>query len=383
MWTVALSQLRTQPRRYVSLVLAILIGTLFLAASFLVSSTAQATLRATLGSTYAGADLVVLPGGSEDVSDLAGTSAEPGPLARLDGVEEAYALRMAWATARAADAELGTTVMPLPRDPALAGLTVAAGALPAADDARGVTLDAQTADRHGVAVGDVVTLASESGPDSTTTPVDAVVTGLTEPSPDPMLSGQAQVWASPAALTAVQGEDGQAGFTPHLLLRLAEGADVPAVAEAARAEATAAGVDVDVATPDEAVRSAVTQLSGGTDLLGWVLGGFAALALLVTALVIANTFQVLVAQRTRDLALLRTIGSTTAQVRASVLTEAAVVGVVGSVLGAGLAVAIVAGVAAAARAMLDLPFLTFGLHPVGLAVSVAVGVAVTVLAALA
>ena len=284
---------------------------------------------------------------------------------------------------RAADAELGTTVMPLPRDPALAGLTVTAGALPAADDARGVTLDAQTADRHGVAVGDVVTLASESGPDSTTTPVDAVVTGLTEPSPDPMLSGQAQVWASPAALTAVQGEDGQAGFTPHLLLRLADGADVPAVAEAARAEATAAGVDVDVATPDEAVRSAVTQLSGGTDLLGWVLGGFAALALLVTALVIANTFQVLVAQRTRDLALLRTIGSTTAQVRASVLTEAAVVGVVGSVLGAGLAVAIVAGVAAAARAMLDLPFLTFGLHPVGLAVSVAVGVAVTVLAALA
>ena len=65
------------------------------------------------------------------------------------------------------------------------------------------------------------------------------------------------------------------------------------------------------------------------------------------------------------------------------LTEAAVVGVVGSVLGAGLAVAIVAGVAAAARAMLDLPFLTFGLHPAGLAVSVAVGVAVTVVAALA
>ena len=174
MWTVALSQLRTQPRRYVSLVLAILIGTLFLAASFLVSSTAQATLRATLGSTYAGADLVVLPGGSKDISDLAGTSAEPGPLARLDGVEEAYALRMAWATARAADAEFGTTVMPLPRDPALAGLTVTAGALPAADDARGVTLDAQTADRHGVAVGDVVALASESGPAPATTPVDAV-----------------------------------------------------------------------------------------------------------------------------------------------------------------------------------------------------------------
>ena len=153
--------------------------------------------------------------------------------------------------------------------------------------------------------------------------------------------------------------------------------------DAAAAVLAQEGVAASVTTPDEAVRDTLADAGGGTDVFGWVLGGFAALALLVTALVIGNTFQVLVAQRTRDLALLRTIGATTAQVRASVLTEAAVVGVVGSVLGAGLAVAIVAGVAAAAREMLDLPFLTFGLHPAGLAVSVAVGVAVTVLAALA
>ena len=57
MWTVALAQLRTQPRRYVSVVLAVLIGTMFLAAASLVASSAQATLRATLGATYAGADL--------------------------------------------------------------------------------------------------------------------------------------------------------------------------------------------------------------------------------------------------------------------------------------------------------------------------------------
>ncbi|MDO4239151.1 hypothetical protein, partial [Micrococcus sp.] len=61
MWTVALAQLRAQPRRYVSVVLAVLIGTMFLAAASLVASSAQATLRSTLGATYAGADLVVLP----------------------------------------------------------------------------------------------------------------------------------------------------------------------------------------------------------------------------------------------------------------------------------------------------------------------------------
>lgn len=60
---------------------------------------------------------------------------------------------------------------------------------------------------------------------------------------------------------------------------------------------------------------------------------FAAIALLVGAFIIANTFSILVAQRTRELALLRAIGASRRQVLVSVVAEAAVVGVLASLIG--------------------------------------------------
>ncbi|WP_245993379.1 FtsX-like permease family protein [Xylanimonas allomyrinae] len=60
---------------------------------------------------------------------------------------------------------------------------------------------------------------------------------------------------------------------------------------------------------------------------------FAAIALVVAGLVIANTFQVLVAQRTRTLALLRAVGASKRQVGQSVLVEAAALGLAASALG--------------------------------------------------
>jgi len=74
---------------------------------------------------------------------------------------------------------------------------------------------------------------------------------------------------------------------------------------------------------------------------------FAILAMFVAALVIANTFRVLVTQRRRTLALLRTIGASKGQVHRSVLTEGVVLGLEYSVLGTALAYAIVAILAAA------------------------------------
>src|SRR5690625_2681874 len=64
-----------------------------------------------------------------------------------------------------------------------------------------------------------------------------------------------------------------------------------------------------------------------------VLAVFVVIALFTSAVVIANTFAVTIAQRTRSLALLRTLGATRSQVRAVVLRESLAVGAVGSVLG--------------------------------------------------
>src|SRR5690606_30512659 len=71
-----------------------------------------------------------------------------------------------------------------------------------------------------------------------------------------------------------------------------------------------------------------------------VLLGFAAIALLVAGLVIGNTFAILLAQRRRQIALLRCVGASRGQVRAQLLAEAFMVGAAGAVLGVAVGVAV-------------------------------------------
>lgn len=78
---------------------------------------------------------------------------------------------------------------------------------------------------------------------------------------------------------------------------------------------------------------AVRNVSNGTNFVTMFLLSFGILALLISSLVIANTFQVLVAQRRRTLALLRVIGAQSHQLYAAVLLEAAILGVISAAVG--------------------------------------------------
>ena len=394
MQRLALSQLKTQPRRYVSLVLAILIGTAFLAASFLVGASSQATMTHSMGSAYANADLVVLPddeaaipdeGASEQdlpasmrLPQLAGTPAAPGPIGAVDGVAEAYAGTQEYV--EIGPKGEGGMLLPMPQHTELTGVEAQAGRFPAWDADDEVALDAATAERLDVQVGDELRVGRPGGET-----VTARVVGLSAQTVNPLLSAMPQVWSGHGVrevVAAPAGGDGASSAAANeLQIALAEGADAAQVRADVEKVLADESVSATVSTPDEAVRERVADMAGA-NVMGWVLGGFAVLALLVTGLVIANTFQVLVAQRTRESALLRTLGATAAQVRRGVLAEAAVVGLVGSVLGAGLAVGLTAGLIAAVRTMPESSTARFGMSWTGLGVAVAVGVLVTVLAAL-
>ncbi len=108
---------------------------------------------------------------------------------------------------------------------------------------------------------------------------------------------------------------------------------------------------------------------------------FAAIALLVGAFIIANTFSILVAQRTRELALLRAIGASRRQVLASVVAEAAVVGVIASAVGLGLGFVIAS---ALQRALMGDSSLASGTTLTARTViaSFVIGIGITVLSAL-
>ncbi|MCX4778852.1 ABC transporter permease [Streptomyces sp. NBC_01264] len=79
------------------------------------------------------------------------------------------------------------------------------------------------------------------------------------------------------------------------------------------------------------------------DIMKWVMLGFAAIAFLVGIFLIFNTFSMLVAQRTREIGLMRAIGADSGQVLKSVVIEALLLGVVGSVLGVAAGVGLAVG----------------------------------------
>jgi len=87
-------------------------------------------------------------------------------------------------------------------------------------------------------------------------------------------------------------------------------------------------------------------IKAGLGFLNTFLLVFAGVALFVGAFIILNTFTMLVAQRTRELALLRALGASRRQVMRSVIVEAVIVGTIASALGLGLGVLVAIGLRA-------------------------------------
>lgn len=79
------------------------------------------------------------------------------------------------------------------------------------------------------------------------------------------------------------------------------------------------------------------------DIMKWVMLGFAGIAFLVGIFLIFNTFSMLVAQRTREIGLMRAIGADSGQVLKSVVVEALLLGVLGSALGVGAGIGLAVG----------------------------------------
>ena len=109
---------------------------------------------------------------------------------------------------------------------------------------------------------------------------------------------------------------------------------------------------------------------------------FAGISLVVGAFLIVNTFSILVAQRSRELALLRALGASKKQVTRSVLLEALVLGLLGSTIGLGLGVLLAIGIRTLlAQFGLDLAGQPLIMAPKTILAAYAVGVIVTMGAA--
>ncbi|MFI2348166.1 FtsX-like permease family protein [Streptomyces sp. NPDC019443] len=191
-------------------------------------------------------------------------------------------------------------------------------------------LDKDTADKKKVDIGDTLTVLAQPG--SFRVEVVGIAT-FTTTNP-----GAALVFLdTPTAQTKLLGRPGVATSIS------VDAADTVSDATLKQRIAAELGDAYDLRTADEQAESAAAQLGGFLDVIKWVMLGFAGVAVLVGIFLIVNTFSMLIAQRTRELGLLRALGADRRQVRRSVLTEAVLLGLVGSTLGLAAGIGLAAG----------------------------------------
>ncbi|MEU3038495.1 ABC transporter permease [Streptomyces griseoaurantiacus] len=207
-------------------------------------------------------------------------------------------------------------------------MKITGGAAPKGADQ--IMVDADTADKHHLKLGDEISVISATGTHSARISGFAAFT-VTNP-------GAAIFYLDTA--TAQKTLVGRTGVFTSINVTAAAGVTDPALKKNVLG---ALGTGYKVQTAKEVSDANQKELSGFLDVMKYAMLGFAGVAFLVGIFLIINTFSMLVAQRTREIGLMRAIGSSRRQVNRSVLVEALLLGVVGSVLGVAAGVGIAVG----------------------------------------
>ena len=380
MGTALIAGLRAHKLRLALTGLAIVLGTAFVAGTLVLTDTLQAAFTDLFEQSNDGTDVAVR-GVAAFESRL--EQQRPGVAPELleevrgvDGVAEAYGEVQGLAQVLDAEgqpASPGNGPPPLafgaPETEELAAFDLFSGRYPEA--AGEIAIDAGTAERLELQLGDSVQVIA-TGPVQEQQLVGTIGLGDNE-SP----TGGSLVLFDPATAFELYGADGYS----QLSVVANEGVEREALADTV---AAAVGDDYEVLTGDELAASVTAEVTTFLGFFTTALLVFAGVALLVGAFLIANTFAIVVAQRTRELALLRAVGASRRQVVGGVMGEAFVLGLVGSAVG----LAAGFGLAAGLRALLStvgasLPSGSLVFLPRTAIVTIVLGLVITLLAALA
>lgn len=338
--------------------LAVVVGVAFIAGTFIFTDGAKDSMHAQASDLYRGTDAVVF-------SQKGFTDADLDRLRKVPGVTAAEGTLFASGAVLPSTAEpdrrppLGW-IAALPADPAFTLYDLVDGHNPGPGEA---VLDAATYDDYGFHLGDTI------GADGDGTTMSFTLVGVIDVSKS-RVAGRSVVGVTPEAALALNG-----GSAFHQLRVAAPSVDTGALT-------AAAGPGAEVMSHDEIVAAELADAYRDVDTVEKALLLFVLVAILAAGFVIANTYTIVMAQRARQIALLRLVGASRAQTFMSVLAEAAVIGGVAALIGLGV------GIGIAALLALVMGNLGLGLsssiviEPRTLGIAFATGVLVTVLSAL-
>ena len=234
-----------------------------------------------------------------------------------------------------------------------------------------VVLDGRLAEKAGVGVGDSTTVFLPTGQQKVS------VVGLVQYSNGKdTLGGESYVYFTTEAAQKLLRVD---GFS-DLYVAAADGVSQDELRT--RVSAALSG-GLEAVTGQQLADEQASDIQEGLGFLNTFLLVFASVSLFVGAFIIFNTFSILVAQRTKELALMRALGASKGQVTRSVLLEAVVVGGIASAIGLGAGVGVAIGLQALFSAFgAGLPSATPVLELRTVIAAFVVGILVTAAAAL-
>ncbi|MEJ5921915.1 ABC transporter permease [Bifidobacterium thermophilum] len=341
MWSITIKMMKKNMKMLIPAGIAILIGTAFIACTFLFGNTLNDTLHNQLTAQYAQANYII-----QNTSAMSGSGPMPTVgeakaerIASTDGVKAGYIGQNVPINAVAGEKSATLLAINASSDDSLLPVTIVRGSQPANDTQ--IALPAKLADQLSVKIGDRVSVAANYGSglggDDT---VELTVSGFTEDTNGAFGSYGGAAVISDKTMAKLQGADSFSDLMfSGMTLKVDESKADTAVRTIRKLLPEGFSIETRQKAGDEALKS-LSQ--SGTNAVTVFLMCFGILAMFVAALVIANTFQVLVAQRRRTLALLRTIGAQKGQLYRSVIAEAGILGLVSSVLGIAFGAALMA-----------------------------------------
>lgn len=378
---LTLRGLMAHKRRLLSTCVAVLLGVAFMSGSLVFTDTMRAAFAGAFQDEERSTDVLVR--GPVTITNDAGDQRQPVPasladrIAAVDGVAAVAPRIDGFAQVLGRDGKplesLDNGATPAgaawTADEQLNPFELVAGRGPRSDNE--VVVDRSTARSGELSVGDTASVLTGSAPQAMT------VVGIATFDGQDNRAGSRTVLFTPAAADRLLGAHGTAeaiavratdGVTPSELARRVEAA-VPAADQAVTGTAL---------TAENADRG-----SADLNFFALFMTVFAVVALLVGAFIISNTFMILVAQRTRELALLRAVGASGGQVRRSVLLEALSVGTVASAAGVATGIGVAKGISSLWKAIgVAMPEGPLVVSTRSLLVSFGIGLVVTVVSAL-
>ncbi|MFI5045077.1 MAG: FtsX-like permease family protein, partial [Acidimicrobiales bacterium] len=332
MFRVALKELLARKRRLVTTGIAITLGIAFLTGTQLLSGVLNDSIESLVTSVYDRYDAIVRspqvqetgfgqpirgPIASSVVTEV---EAVPG-VAAANGVIEAQSAQLMGKDGKTLGSGFGppTIVSNAVEDSLLQVGTYTEGDRPSADNE--IALDFATADKNGFTLGAEISVATQDGVEK----FDLVgLNGLGDEG-DRTSGSVVMTFTTPTAQRLARLTD-QFSYIAV--------AGEPGVSQDTLAERIAVAVPAQqTLTGAEYIRETQDQIAQFVDILSTFVSVFGYIALIVAAFIIYNTFSIIVAQRSREIALLRAIGAKRRQVLSSTLVEATAIGLVASLIG--------------------------------------------------